>query len=179
MEQKEVTRVVQMPQWERVKAEYVTGQASVRALGQKYQIPYWTISGRCTREGWVAQRADYRQKMRPALPEQAADPRQLAQLRGAADRMAQVLADACQQVEYVRRDAAGRAAADTKAMRDMVVILKDLTAVMRDLYDLPGAEDAQRMRLAEEKFKLEQARHTEDEVQTVQVILGEAEELAE
>ena len=44
---------------------------------------------------------------------------------------------------------------DAKAMRDLSASLKDLTAVMRNLYDLPTAQEAAAMDIARARLELD------------------------
>lgn len=62
--------------------------------------------------------------------------------------------------------------ADTKALRDLVAALKDLTAVTRDLYETPGYLAMARERRADAKLELEKGK-SESADSTVEVIWGE------
>lgn len=45
-----------MADWEKIKAEYLTTEASIRDLAQKYGVHYTTIGKRASKEGWQTQR---------------------------------------------------------------------------------------------------------------------------
>lgn len=48
--------------WRKIKAEYVAGGISQRALAEKYGIPWGTLRRRATKEAWNAKRKDAEQK---------------------------------------------------------------------------------------------------------------------
>ena len=41
------------PDWNAIRAEYITGSAGLRDLAEKYKISFTTVSRRCAREKWV------------------------------------------------------------------------------------------------------------------------------
>ena len=52
------------PDWERIKAEYITDpQASYRKLCTKYGVPFSTLRDRAARENWVAERKKTQNKI--------------------------------------------------------------------------------------------------------------------
>jgi hypothetical protein len=53
--------------------------------------------------------------------------------------------------------------ADTKAIKDLTGAMKDLAAVIRNVNDLPTVQEAQAMKLAADKFKLEKKKIEADE----------------
>ena len=44
------------PDWNRIKADYISGTDSLRKLSEKYSVPFSTIRRRCEREKWSEQR---------------------------------------------------------------------------------------------------------------------------
>lgn len=47
---------------------------------------------------------------------------------------------------------------DTKALRDVVYMLKELTGMMRDFYNIPTPAQAEAQRIAAERLELEKRR---------------------
>lgn len=63
--------------------------------------------------------------------------------------------------------------ADTKALRDMVAAVKDMTAVLRNLHELPTQPEREAQRIAGEKLKMEQRKlEDQNQTRTVEVVLG-------
>lgn len=48
------------PDWEAIKTEYIQTRITAKNLAMKYGVKATTLVGRCTREGWVALRQEYR-----------------------------------------------------------------------------------------------------------------------
>lgn len=169
-------------QWDVIKAEYITGQCSCQDLSEKYDIVPRTIQERCRREGWAKARKDYRKRVVQAMikKREKEDIKQLSGLRTAATSMADVLKDISAKVSFLSEDDSGLTTADTRMLRDVVMSLRDLTATIRDLYGIPNAEEASRMRVAEERLELERQRlDNGDDASVVKVIMAGSEDYAE
>ena len=141
--------------------EYICGKDSYRQLAKKHGLPVRTVEKWGKSGQWVQKRMEYRSEAR-----HSAENGPLRCLMESADQMCgtlgKLMADGEQfhlhlserkekvktdqgeserrYVEQVRLEKA-----DTKAMRDMVDVLKDLTAVVRDLYELPDLSLRYRM----------------------------------
>lgn len=59
---------IHITDWNKIKAEYVTGGASYRQLAEKYGISYAVLSKRGAAEGWyrAKQQADFKRKLKNA-----------------------------------------------------------------------------------------------------------------
>ena len=49
--------------WKKIKAVYITGDESYRALAARFDVPFRTIADRAKKEGWVARRAKHRERI--------------------------------------------------------------------------------------------------------------------
>lgn len=162
------------PNWEEVKAEYVTTKIGYRELADKYGISRRTVFARGKREGWVKEREKHRdavvaRMVRNVQRKEASDgAKRLLQMRSAADGMTEVIAGAIEDVDQFRRHLVtvrdgDRTSTeerlfdkvDTRAVRDLMVAMRDLTAVLRDLYDLPSLVDREAREMALERLELE------------------------
>ena len=61
------------PDWNRIKAEYISGTDSLRKLGIKYSVPFSTIRRRCEREKWSEQRKDTRLEIQQSVVKKTAE----------------------------------------------------------------------------------------------------------
>lgn len=59
--------------WEQIKTEYITGEATQKELAQKYNIYPQQICAVSSREGWVQQRKDYKQAVENKTLEELAE----------------------------------------------------------------------------------------------------------
>lgn len=155
------------PDWEKIKTDYITGKMSQRELAEKYEVPLSNLKRRAVKEDWVKRRTQHETKVVTKVEEKRAGRKadKIIKLQESADRMQQlidkVLADEDQfhrhLIDFGTKEVIHKKA-DTKAIRDMMATLKDLTAVIRDVYGLPGKEAAAAMRIARAKLKLDQQR---------------------
>ncbi len=51
---------------------------------------------------------------------------------------------------------------NTRILRDLVSVLKELVQLQRNFYDIPTAEEAERRRIALERLELDRARSLHD-----------------
>ena len=167
-------------------AAYVTGSGSYRAVAEKLGLPAGTVAAWGRAGGWVAKRQARQGQVCPAG--------RLEALLQGTGRMCRDVARILQDEEQfylhlvegkektktptgereVRTLTAVRLdKPDLKAMRDMVELLKDLTALARDLYELPDQPQRHRQKMEEAKLNLSSA---SDQMEIR--LAGEAEELA-
>jgi AcrR family transcriptional regulator len=59
--------------WQRIKLEYVTGETTLRALARKHGIAVSTLLRHFDREGWLAEREQYRDNIAQATRKRAAE----------------------------------------------------------------------------------------------------------
>lgn len=174
-----------MPDWEKIRNEYITENTSYRKLAEKYGVPFKTLSGRAKKEGWRAAREKLREKTITKLVDNQAkkDAKRLAKLIDATERTIDVatraLADEKQfnryiterTEKYARPQHDGDSAPieekrwseehifkkiDTRALKEMTGVLKDLTGLMREFYNLPTPQQAEAQRLAAARLALDE-----------------------
>lgn len=144
------------PNWAKIETEYVTTDISQRKLAEKHGISYNTIKKKSAVGGWVEKKNEHHRNVTAKAMSAIADAqaRDLSDLITAADEAVKTLLKLYEDEEQFYRhlvsvEKGGRIdteervyrKADTKAMRDCVNMLKDLTAVCRDLYDLPKKKE--------------------------------------
>ena len=157
--------------WLAVKTEYITTDISLRKLADKHGISRTTIGHRSKVEGWVEARQRHKDSVVSKTANKIANQKSkdLAKLIQIADMQVDVLEKAYSDPEQFfrhlveTRDSKGKQDVvervykkmDTKAMKDCASILRDLTAVHRDLHDLPTLAQKESQKIASERLKLE------------------------
>ena len=166
-----------MIDWTAIKAEYITGTISYRKLADNWGVSFRTLSDRALREGWKEARDKHRNNVVEKTVQKVASRKatttanKLCDLQEAADNMGRVIAEIFADSEQFHRhiiqtrdgdnwDAAERIfdKADTKAIKDLTGAMKDLVAVMRNIYDLPTAQERAAMDIAAERLRLDKAK---------------------
>ena len=189
-----------MCDWEAVQAEYIGSEISLRDLGKKHGIPRSTMERRCTSGGWVAKRKAYKQK---AVEQAVADcvdveAERLGKIIVSAQKMADVLEGVFNDNKQFYRhivtdtfisDGGDKEIltvekefekADSRAIKDLTGALKDMTLVLRNLYNLPTQAEREAQRIAAARLAIEQ-RKADTEAggeDSVEVVLGELEDYA-
>lgn len=171
--------------WEAVKAEYVTGNASMRQVAEEHGLSYHTLRYRCAVERWGDLRRQHRdrvlEKTSQRMSDRAAD--RMAQLMGGTDKMLDAALETLDDPQQfyrrlvkVKDDTGSHTReelfqkADTGAMKDMAALLEKLTGLTRDLYGLPTREQELREQLAKEKLELEQQKQAAGEQTRLEVV---------
>lgn len=179
--------------WETVKTEYITTDTSQRKLAAKYDIPLSNITRRCKDEKWVEQREQYKRTVTAKAVKKSAtrDANRLARLMDTTTKAIDVAARAFEDEQQFNRYLVETgpkeyretveqtfAKVDTKALRDLTAVLKDLTGLMREFYDIPTPAQAEARRIAAERLAMEQRRAaaSENDVNEVEVIFAAGEE---
>lgn len=166
-----------MIDWTAIKAEYITGTISYRKLADNWGVSFRTLSDRALREGWKEARDKHRNNVVEKTVQKVASRKatttanKLCDLQEAADNMGRVIAEIFADSEQFHRhiiqtrdgdnwNAAERIfdKADTKAIKDLTGAMKDLVAVMRNIYDLPTAQEQAAMDIAAERLRLDKAK---------------------
>lgn len=190
---------------EKVKNEYITGSDSLRTLCEKYGLNLSTVSRHSKKEEWVKERERYRRKVGTKIKEKKAgrEADRFLRLEAAADKMLRQVEEALEDEKQFRRhlveqteqydDPQGPKGIvlkkwtkeklygkrDVKAMRELTGVLKELTGMMRDFYDVPTPGEAEARRIAGERLKLEQDKAKEsDGPEEIRIVMGEAEKYA-
>ena len=128
------------PDWNRIKAEYVSGVESLKSLSEKYGVPFSTIRRRSERENWTADREaariEIRQKVVKETAKKTADNATLAaDIKRKGLLILDRLMDEFETVKGTEhRDYTGRNLTDIKRLRDLTAAYKDLTD------DMPNSE---------------------------------------
>lgn len=162
----------QLYDYSQAETEYVTTKCSYAFLSEKYKIPLTSITKYAKENQWRDKRKKYCEnivaKSSAKIAKQQAN--KMASLINASDRAAKAiesaLADKDQLYRYVVTENTGDfyqktseytfKKMDTKALRDIVSSLKDLTAVIRNLNEIPTEAEKEARKIANEKLRLEQ-----------------------
>lgn len=174
--------------WTPIKLEYVTTRCTYRQLSKKYGVSTGLISKVANREGWIEARERHSSKcMRKAQQKaEAAEVNRLSKLIAtttkAIDVAARALDDKDQFNRWVVTEMADGvtstseqifAKVDTKALRDLTVVLKDLTGLMRDFYNLPTPAQAEAQRIAAARLEIDQRKAESGEDKVIEVVLAD------
>ena len=167
------------PDWKKIKADYITGDASYRDLAQKYNVSFRTLSDRAKREKWVDRRSKHRDKVvsKSVRRREKAQVESIVRLKSSADKLVRVLDQAAEadfylgvtdvydkkgqpvydvvEGEYIPRQVK---VVDAKGFRAMVAAMRDLTDVVRNLYDAPTRAEQISLELAMQRIELEKLR---------------------
>jgi CRISPR/Cas system-associated protein endoribonuclease Cas2 len=188
--------VLYKPDWEALKTEYVTTDISSRSLADKYGVSRSTLMKRAASEKWSDARKQYKSGVvaKAVKRVQARDVNKLSKLRSAADQMAGVInnvfKDSQQFNRHIITEGLGMGAtsvyervyekADAKAIRDLAGAIKDLTAAMRNLYDIPTVTEKAGMDMAKERLELDRTKSDRESNTTTEVrVVIEAEKPGE
>lgn len=159
-----------MADWAAIKTEYVTTDTSYSKLSKKYGLSMTQIGNVSRAQGWRAEREKYLRKTTQKAINKASEKEasKLASLMTTTERAIGVVAKAFEDPDQFNRhlvtvrdefreDTEERLynKIDTKAIRDLTSVLKDLTGLMRDFYNIPTPSQAEAQRIAAERFELD------------------------
>lgn len=181
-----------LPNWEDIKAEYVTSDISYRNLADKHGVNHSTLIKRAGKDKWVAARKKYKNAVVNKVVQKTATARanKLAALQEAADGMGhvinRVLKDAEQFNRHIVTIGTGAGAsdaeeriykkADARAIRDMAAAMKDLAVTVRNLYGILTEPERAAMEIAAARLALERQKVNEgtpDDNDTGVVVIAE------
>lgn len=160
--------------WNAIKTEYITGEISYRKLAEKWGVPFRTLSYRASEEGWKKERDKYRDTVATrslqivATKASSENANRLLKLQEAADNMGKVIAeifdDSKQFNRYIVATSDGPEEReyrkyDTKAIKDLTGAMKDLASVLRNIYDIPTAQEKAAMDIAAERLALDRRKN--------------------
>lgn len=181
--------------WAPIKTEYVTGTATLKALAKKYGVGIQQTNMHSRTEHWVEQRKAYRARCVEKATQKAEDKEanRLARLMNATNRAIDVALGAFTDEEqfhrYIISEGIGGGATetterifakvDTKALRDLSAVLKELTGLMRDFYNMPTPAQAEAQRIAAERLELDKKKAETGESLDTEVIVRFATEDAD
>lgn len=180
--------------WKQIKTEYITTDTSYRKLAAKYDVPMSTLTRIAIKEKWVEARERYKNKVVAKTVEKMAvkEANKLAKLRTMTDSMVDVVEGIFNDPEQFQRhlvqtrdgqlwDVEERVfkKADTKAIKDITAALKDLSSVLRNVYDLPTVQEQAAMDNAASRLQLDRDKaavgQTSDDSETGVVMLPSVE----
>lgn len=161
--------------WIAAREDYVTGDMGYRELAKSYGITLKMLAQQAKNEGWVELRAQFRDRLRTETVvkavEKVATERadRIARLQLAADGLSEAITKAFDDALQFNRhivsfgkdkefDTEERIyrKIDTKAIKDLTGALKDLTQVVRNVYDLPTLQEQEAMDIAKRRLKLDE-----------------------
>lgn len=188
--------IVENRDWKRIKTEYITTDTSYRKLAAKYDVPMSTLTRIAIKEKWVEARERYKNKVVTKTVEKMAakEANKLAKLRTMTDSMVNVVEGIFNDPEQFQRhlvqtrdgqiwDVEERVfkKIDTKAIKDITAALKDLSTILRNVYDLPTVQEqaamdnaASRLQLDREKAAVGQTDDSETGVVMLAPVEGDA-----
>lgn len=160
--------------WEKIRAEYVTGNESYEQLAARHDMHKSQLGKKAKEENWPAQRATYRKSVADATmrKKRYKDSEKLAGLMDAADKLighVQRLMDDEDQfrrrvdsgwvkvtdgvVEHRKQEFLTKKV-DTKELVNAARALNEATRAVRDLYNIPTQAERDRKALEEKRLRL-------------------------
>lgn len=175
-----------MADWEKIKAEYITGNLSYHCLSRKYGLAERTVERRAGKEGWVAERKKYRQKVLKKSLSQMEEKKtgEIVRIGQLADRALKKLEKAIEEVdldiichrEEEKEDGRCHVKKYQEASPGGIVDerkLKRLTAAMRDLRAIQGVQSELDRMEQESRIALMQKKTRESDSQQQVVLVME------
>lgn len=162
-----------MKDWNEIKTKYICSAKTPKALAEEYGVDVRTVQRHIAQGGWRELRSAQAEKLRAKAAEKAAEhgADKLAKLMCAASKAVDVAVDTLEDEQQFKRHLVSEndevvekvyGKVDVKALRQLTGSLKDLTALMRDFYNLPTPAQAEQRRLAAERIELEKRRLSAD-----------------
>lgn len=160
--------------WNEIKTEYIAGDTSYRKLAAKHGVPFTTLKRIAGKENWVGLRERAKAKADTIVVNSAAKER-AAKLKGvlkSADGLSELISRTVDKINSLDRDMENPV--DCKMIKDLTAATRDLTGVIRDLYDLPTDGERVARQIALERLELEKRKvAVEDSNKTVTVVFGD------
>lgn len=143
--------------WKEIKTEYVTSDIGYRELAEKHSVSFSTLSKYAAKHQWPTYRKKYRDKVvtDAATKIGTKEVNRLAKVAEASDRLSRYIAKVTKETSLIERK---EGKPDTKAIRDLASSLRDLTAVIRDVYELPSLRDRRAYEMAQKRLELDFSR---------------------
>lgn len=177
--------------WAGLRAEYISSRMSYGELAQKHGISKSAIGKIGKREDWPRLRAEYLAEASKRALEDGIDYEvdRLKKIMQAATAMSDVIAgiyaDPQQfyrhlvQNKYISDDGGMDVVteekvfkkADTRAIKDLTGAMRDMTLVMRNLFNLPTQAERESQRIAAERLKLDQQKAASEDDSSKRVII--------
>lgn len=181
--------------WKKIKTEYITTKISQRDLAEKYGVSRTSIQRKVRAEKWSDLRRQKEAKTAENVIQKAADAdaaklMRIGQAAGRAlDVAVKALEDDKQFNRYIITDQVGGGATetheyefskvDTRALKDLTAVIKELTGIFRDVYGLPTQPQAEAQRIAAERLNMDKEAKSDSTDNKVEIVIsGEMEEWA-
>lgn len=177
-----------MADWLAMKTEYITTDTSYRKLAAKYGLSQVQVSNVGKREGWVELRKQYLSDTLAKSIKKSSDrdANRLSKLMDSTSKAIDVVVgafgDEDQFNRYVISDGVTAREkifnkVDSKALKEFTSVLKDLTGLMRDFYNIPTPAQAEAQRIAAERLTMEQKKmEADNDVAEIAVVFEAGEE---
>ena len=170
------------PDWDAIRRDYITGDASPKECAQRHGVNYRTLGNHLYRERWNDQRTAYRGAVNDKAIDTAATcsayrvASQLTGLSYVVDALERETRKALEDGEQLHRylvqsttrhkDGTTETAykditsdkVDTRALRDLTDSVKTLEALKRSLHGLETAQERHRRQIEKERLELERER---------------------
>lgn len=156
-----------MPDWKKIKAEYIRGGVGLRKLAQKYGVSFSAIARASTREKWTDLRKQSEEKTNTLLTESCAakEAKRIDRIESVADKILTLIENKVNSAEAV--------AYPGQELRFLSMTLKDIAQVKGYKTELDLKE--QQARIA----KLEKEAKQDEQNKDIRVVIAtEAEEYA-
>lgn len=154
--------------WKAAKLEYITTDTTYRKIAKKYGVSGTQVASVGKKEDWVGERERYlaRTLARSIKKCEKEEADRLADVMMAAGSMIDTINAAVKDNDQFFRHIVSVGDGvqtervykklDTKAMRDTAAVLKDLSAMVRDYYNIPTPMQAEAQRIAAARLEIEQ-----------------------
>lgn len=134
--------------WDAIRADYVAGTTSLKEVAKKHRVPYRSLAEHSSSEGWVEQRAQYRDTAATKFIDIVADRRaaSLANLMTASDKLAERLISDMESITSARD------------VSDVAKALKYAADTLAQVYGILTPAQKHRQKMDEERLAIEKRR---------------------
>lgn len=164
----------QIHDWDKIKTEYVTGDMSYAELAEKYGMTKNFLSNYASKHKWYDERKKYRTRIvnKTIKKKEAEEVKQMTKLKGITCNLTGMVNEVSKRSDQLykhivtERNELGAEhqevreldKVDTKMLRDLTAVTKDLVSIMRNLYGIPTLQEEQQLALAREKLEIDKAK---------------------
>ena len=174
--------------WETIEADYITSDLSYKALANKYGLAYSTVGLHGSAGNWPDKRQKHRTKVKSKVVRkiETKQANELAKLQGATNDAIGIVCNALGKedqfytylCDHKERYVGGVEVSedkilseistteqrkfdkiDSKALRDLTTVLKDLVQLQREFYDIPTEAQKEQRKIALDKAEIERKRN--------------------
>ena len=156
--------------WGAIKTAYVSSTKSYKRLATEHNLSFSAVSKRGKDEGWPALRKAFQEEAacRAIAGEVDNEAKRLGKIIEAANAMSDVIHGVFNDTEQFHRHIVTNThgdetitsekifeKVDSRAIKDLTGALKDMTLVLRNLYNLPTQAEAEAQRIAAERLNMD------------------------